>query len=58
MVDMGTASASDLELLHFTDSVDETMEVIRTRVIKRFGFRLVRKRPWRILGEQPVESRR
>ena len=57
MVDNGTASAEDLELLFFTDSVDETMEIIRTRVIKAFGFRLVRKRPWKILGEQPVPAR-
>jgi uncharacterized protein (TIGR00730 family) len=57
MVDAGTASAKDLELLYFTDSVDETMDVIRTRVIQAFGFTPVRKRPWRILGEQPIKSR-
>jgi len=56
MVDAGTASAKDLELLYFTDSVDEVMDVIRTRVIKAFGFRRVQKRPWRILGERRFES--
>jgi uncharacterized protein (TIGR00730 family) len=56
MVDAGTASAEDLELLYFTDSIDELMDVIRTRVIEAFGFKLVRKRPWRILGEQPIPS--
>src|SRR5689334_8578633 len=58
MVDAGTASAEDLELLYFTDSVDEVMELIRTRVIKAFGFKLVRRRPWILLGERPVQSHR
>jgi hypothetical protein len=52
--DAGTASAKDLELLYFTDSIDEAMDVIRTRVIKAFGLKVVRKRPWRILGERSV----
>ena len=51
MVDSGTASAEDLKLLYFADSVDEVMDVIRTNVIKAFGFKMVLKRPWRILGE-------
>jgi uncharacterized protein (TIGR00730 family) len=51
MVEVGTASVEDLELLHFTDSVDEVMNIIQTRVIESFGFKLVRKRPWRILLE-------
>jgi len=58
MVDSGTASAEDLKLLHFTDSVDEVMDVVRTNVIKAFGFKLVRKRPWRILGEQALALHR
>jgi len=55
MVEAGTASAKDLELLYFTDSVDEVMDVIRTRVIKAFGFKRVSKRPWRILGERRLQ---
>ena len=56
MVDNGTASAADLDLLYFTDSVDEAMEIIHTRVSKAFGLKAVRKRPWRVLGERPVRA--
>src|ERR1051326_369883 len=52
MVAAGTASADDLKLLYFTDSVDEVMEVIRTNVIKAFGFHVIRKRPWKLLGDR------
>src|SRR5436190_8752375 len=58
MVAKGTASPEDLKLLYFTDSVDEVMEIIRTNVIKTFGLRVVRKRPWRILGEQALALHR
>jgi uncharacterized protein (TIGR00730 family) len=58
MVDSGTASAEDLRLLHFTDSVDEIMEVVRTGAIKAFGLKLVRKWPWRILGEHALAEHR
>jgi uncharacterized protein (TIGR00730 family) len=54
MVDAGTVSASDLELLYFTDSVAETMDIIRTQAIKRFGLKPARKQPWRILLERPI----
>jgi uncharacterized protein (TIGR00730 family) len=54
MVEAGTASSKDLGLLYFTDSIDEAMDLIRTRVIKAFGLKVVRKRPWRILGERSV----
>ena len=56
MVDAGTASANDLGLLYFTDSIDEAMDVIRNRVIKAFKLKVVRKRPWRILGERSVPA--
>jgi uncharacterized protein (TIGR00730 family) len=58
MVEAGTASAEDLKLLYFTDSLDEVMEVIRTNVIKAFGFKRARKQPWRILGEHALALRR
>ena len=54
MVDAGTASARDLDLLYFTDSVEEIMEVINRDVIKAFGLKPVRKRPWKILGERAL----
>jgi uncharacterized protein (TIGR00730 family) len=56
MVDNGTASAGDLGLLYFTDSVEEAMEIIHTRVSKTFGVKAVPKRPWRLLGERPIRS--
>jgi hypothetical protein len=58
MVDTGTASAHDLDLLFFTDSIEEMIEVIRTRSISRFGLKPARKRPWKILGESAVWSHR
>jgi uncharacterized protein (TIGR00730 family) len=54
MVDAGTVSARDLELLYFTDSVTETMDIIQNRVIKAFGFKQVINRPWRLLGEHAL----
>jgi uncharacterized protein (TIGR00730 family) len=51
MVENGTASKGDLDLLYFTDSIEEAMDVIRTRSIKKFGLKPVDRRPWRILGE-------
>jgi hypothetical protein len=44
MVDAGTASKRDLELLYFTDSVEETMDIIRTRAIKRLGEHAIHAR--------------
>ena len=51
MVAAGTLSQSDLSAMHFTDSVDEAMEIIRTRSIIRFGLKRAAK-PSRILGER------
>jgi hypothetical protein len=51
MVESGTASEADLDLLFFTDSIEETMDIIRTRSIKKFGLKPVERRPWKILGE-------
>jgi uncharacterized protein (TIGR00730 family) len=58
MVQAGTASKRDLELLYFTDSVEETMDIIRTRAIKRFGLKPARHRAWRILGEHALSARK
>jgi uncharacterized protein (TIGR00730 family) len=51
MVEAGTASETDLDLLYFTDSIEETMDIICTRSIKMFGLKPIQRRPWRILGE-------
>jgi len=51
MVENGTAGKSDMDLLYFTDSIEETMDIIRTRSIKKFGLKPIERRPWRILGE-------
>jgi uncharacterized protein (TIGR00730 family) len=54
MVDAGTASPPDLQLLYFTDSVDELMDIIRSRSIQPFGLTAVKARPWRILLERSI----
>ncbi len=51
MVEAGTASERDLDLLYFTDSIDEAMDILRTRSIKKFGLKPVSRKPWKILGE-------
>ena len=51
MVEAGTASEEDLDLLYFTDSIEETMDIIRMRSIKKFGLKPVTRKPFRILGE-------
>jgi uncharacterized protein (TIGR00730 family) len=51
MVENGTASEADLNLLYFTDSIEESIDIIRTRSIKKFGLKLRERHPWRILGE-------
>ncbi|HTL77760.1 MAG TPA: TIGR00730 family Rossman fold protein [Candidatus Babeliales bacterium] len=54
MAQRGKISASDLNLIYVTDSVDEAIAHIRTRAIERFGLRRVaqmpRHFPW--LGER------
>lgn len=52
MVEAGTISSADLELLFLTDSVEEAMEHIRVYAIERFGLRQ-RRVPHRsaVLGE-------
>ncbi len=55
MVDRATISASDLDLLLFTDDVDAAVTHIRSRVVERFGLHR-RLRPLRLLGERRPES--
>lgn len=54
MVELGTISSSDLDLLLLTDSVDDAMNHIRAHAIEKFGLRPVkgpRRRWW--LFEKP-----
>jgi predicted Rossmann-fold nucleotide-binding protein len=55
MVAARTIGRDDMNLLHFTDSVDEVLDIIRTRSIKPFGLKLAR--PSRVLGEHGVPVR-
>jgi uncharacterized protein (TIGR00730 family) len=55
-----TISASDLDLLLVTDSVEEGLEHIRRHAVEQFGLTLRRPKPSRLLGErkmQPARSR-
>ncbi len=56
MVQAGTISESDLDLIHLTDSVDEAIEHIRARAIEPFGLRRVVRRSWPWLGERELRS--
>jgi hypothetical protein len=42
--------------LYFTDSVDEVVDIVRAGSIKRFGLKLVKARPMRILFERTIRS--
>jgi uncharacterized protein (TIGR00730 family) len=55
MVDAGTVHAKDLELVYFTDSVEEAMDIIKVRSIARFGLKRA-ARPRRILRERPLSG--
>ena len=50
MVEIGTISASDLNLLLLTDSVDEAMAHIQKHAVQRFGLKRV-PRPSKLLRE-------
>lgn len=50
MVEAGTVRQKDMDLIFFTDSVSETMDIIRTRSINRFGLKPI-SRPSSILRE-------
>ncbi len=60
MVEEKTISATDLNLLLVTDSVDETMEHLKTHAIKKFNLRMERRRKTRgwlsdlLLGNKTV----
>ncbi len=52
MVRVGTISPGDLDLVCFTDSVDDAVAHIERYALGRFDLR-ARISPWRILGERP-----
>jgi predicted Rossmann-fold nucleotide-binding protein len=55
MVDAGTISAADLDLMLFTDSVPEAMAHIELHAVQHFGLKR-RKVPHsrKIFGEKPL----
>jgi predicted Rossmann-fold nucleotide-binding protein len=57
MVEAGTISASDLDLMLVTDSVPDAMAHIELSAIQHFGLKK-RKAPraHKILGERPLEQ--
>lgn len=55
MAERGTISFSDLDLLLFTDSIDEAMNLIRERGIRQFGLQQKKTfKSARILGEREI----
>ncbi|MCC7125321.1 MAG: TIGR00730 family Rossman fold protein [Acidobacteria bacterium] len=56
MLEAGTISAADLDLMLVTDSVDEAMAHIESRAVVKFGLtRRSRPKPSILLGERPRE---
>ena len=53
MVEAGTISAHDLDLMLVTDSVDEAMHHIEQKAVVQFGLTRRRRRPSVLLGERP-----
>jgi predicted Rossmann-fold nucleotide-binding protein len=55
----GTISASDLDLIYATDSVEDAVAHIRSKAIEPFGLRIVRRTrrhlPW--LGERGLPAK-
>ena len=59
MIEAGTISAHDLDLMLVTDSVDEAMTHIEQRAVVKFGLtRSRRPKPSILLGEGAAVSRR
>jgi hypothetical protein len=55
MIDAGTISPGDLELMLVTDSVPDAMTHLETHAIEHFGL-IKRKvpRPRKVFGERPL----
>jgi uncharacterized protein (TIGR00730 family) len=56
MARLGMISASDLQLVYVTDSVEQAIEHIRQKAIEPFGLRRVVRRHFPWLGEQGLQS--
>ena len=56
MIDRGTISEGDLDLIKFTDSVDEAIEHLHDRAVKQFGLRRKTPRSSVLLGEKPLHG--
>jgi uncharacterized protein (TIGR00730 family) len=58
MIDAGTISASDLDLMLLTDSVTEAMAHIDLHAVQHFGLKRGKAPlPWKIFGESPLKIR-
>jgi uncharacterized protein (TIGR00730 family) len=59
MVEAGTVSQKDMDMICFTNSVDQAMDIIRAGSIKRFGLKRESfTKPRRIFGESALLSNR
>lgn len=55
MADEGTISPGDIDLIFFTDSVDEAMEHLRCQAVRKYGLRKRRiPKGSTVLGEEPL----
>lgn len=54
MVEAGTISAADLDLMLVTDSVPDAMAHIELNAVEHFGLRKKAPRASRVLGERPL----
>jgi uncharacterized protein (TIGR00730 family) len=54
MVEAGTSSAADLDLMLVTDSVPDAMAHIELHAVQHFGLTRKRLRASRVLGERPL----
>jgi hypothetical protein len=59
MVDAGTISPADLDLMLVTDSVDEAMAHLELHAIQHFGLKKRKvPKPRTIFGEKPLVGER
>ena len=56
MADEGTISPGDVDLIYFTDSIDEAIEHLRCHAVRKYGLRRRRiPRGSAVFGEEPME---
>jgi predicted Rossmann-fold nucleotide-binding protein len=57
MIERGTISEGDLDLIKFTDSVDEAINHLHDRAVKQFGLRRKAPKSSVLLGEKSLPGR-